>query len=336
MKVAVIGGGISGLAAAFRVTELARERGTPVEVQVLEATTRPGGIVRTMNEGSYLLEEGPDSFLSEKPWALDLVRRLGLERELLPTNDSRKSHVWWGGRLHPIPDGFYLMAPGKLKPILASTLFSVDGKARIAMERLVPARKTSDDESIGSFVRRRLGAEALERLVQPLVSGIYGGDVNEIGMQGHFNKFLEMESSHGSLSAAMRSVEKSPIPEEGVSGARYSLFMSLKGGMGSLVDALLRELPKDSVLVNASVQSVAWVMGRWEITLDTGYKMQADGVVMALPAPKAARLLRPIDAGVADTLAGVKYGGSAAVYFAYPWTSLGAVPESFGLSLIHI
>lgn len=330
MKVIVIGGGIAGLAAAHRVMELAREKGAPLDLQVLEASPRPGGIVRTMHEGSFLLEEGPDSFITDKPWALDLARRLALDRELLPTNPGRKSHVWWGGKLHPIPDGFYVMAPGKLKPILSSTLFSVDGKARISMERLVPVRKSKDDESVGAFVRRRMGAEALERLVQPLVSGIYGGDVDQIGMQGLFAKFVDMEQTHGSLSAAMRSAEKPPIPEDGVSGARYSLFMTLRNGMGSLVDALLAALPKDSVLVNASVQSLERVSGRWDVTLDTGYKTSADGVIVALPAPKAARLLRAVDGGMADALGAVKYAASAAVYFSYPWSALGNVPETFG------
>ncbi len=328
-RVVVIGGGVTGLAAAHRLQELSLERNAPVEIQVLEGSPRLGGVAATRSAEAYLLEEGPDSFITEKPWALDLCRRLKLDAQLIPTNPARQSHVLWDGKLHPIPDGFHLMAPGKLGPVLRSSLFSLDGKARVAMERLVRARHDKEDESVSSFVRRRLGAEVLERLVQPLVSGIYGGSVEDMSMQASFSKFVDMERDFGSLTAAMKSGEKD-APPEGTSGARYSLFMSLKSGLGSLVNALHQSLAPGAALVNASVQSLVRVAGRWDITLDTGYKMSADGVIVALPAPKAGRLLRSLDGGVADTLAGVKYTASANVHFAYPWSSLGRSPEGFG------
>jgi oxygen-dependent protoporphyrinogen oxidase len=328
-RVVVIGGGVTGLAAAHRLVELSQERNTPIALQVLEASPRLGGVTATRIENGYLLEEGPDSFITDKPWALNLCIRLGLEKQLVPTNPGRRSHVLWDGKLHQIPEGFHLMAPGKLRPVLKSPLFSVDGKARIAMERLVKARTDGEDESVGAFVRRRLGQEALERLVQPLIAGIYGGNVEEISMAASFSRFLDMERTHGSMTAAMKAGEKDE-PPEGTSGARYGLFTTLKQGMGSLMGALFEALPKDAALVGASVQTLTRVSGRWDITLDTGYKLSADGVIVALPAPKAARLLRPLDGGVADTLAGVRYAASANVYFAWPWTALTRAPESFG------
>jgi oxygen-dependent protoporphyrinogen oxidase len=300
-----------------------------VEIFVLEASPRPGGVTATRRVESYLLEDGPDSFITDKPWALELCRRLGLDRELLPTNEARQSHVLWNGKLHPIPEGFHIMATGKLKALLKSTLFSLDGKARIAMERLVRPRQSDDDESVASFVRRRLGGDALERLVQPLVSGIYGGDPEQMSMQASFSKFLDMEKKFGNLTAAMKAGEKD-APPDGTSGARYSLFMTLKSGMGTLVNTLVAALPQNAVLVNASVQTLERVSGRWDITLDTGYKLSADGVIVALSAPKAARLLRPLDSGVADTLAGIRYAPSTNVYFAYPWSSIGNAPDGFG------
>lgn len=322
MKIAVIGGGISGLAAAHRLMELSPDN----EVQVLESSPRPGGVLFTRRGEGYLLEEGPDSFIVDKPWALELCKRLGLEPSLIPTNPARKAHVLWDDKLHAIPEGFGLMAPSKIKSILTSPLFSLDGKARIAMERLIKPRLGPGDESVGAFVRRRLGAEALERLVQPLVSGIYGGDVNDMSMQALFPRFLEMERNHGSLSAG----SKNDGPDDGTSGARYGLFVSLKDGMGTLVDALLRALPQGSVLVNAAVQSIVRVAGRWDITLDTGYQMSVDAVLMALPVHRAARLLRPIDSGVADTLGEIKCASSASVTFSYPWAAISRNPEGFG------
>jgi oxygen-dependent protoporphyrinogen oxidase len=328
-KIVVIGGGVTGLAAAHRLVELSQERNTPVEVQVMESSSRLGGITATRQAESYLMEEGPDSFITDKPWALDLCRRLGLERDLVPTNPARQSHVLWDGKLHPIPEGFHIMAPGKLRAVLKSSLFSMEGKTRIAMERLVRPRQDKEDESVASFVQRRLGPEALERIVQPLVSGIYGGGVDEMSMLASFSKFVEMEKEYGSLTAAMKAGEKN-APPDGTSGARYSLFMTLWRGMGSLVNALYESLPQGAAVVTAAVQSIVRVSGRWDITLDTGYKTSADGVIIALPAPKAAKLLRALDSGVADTLAGVKYAASANVHFAFPWTSITKSPEGFG------
>lgn len=328
-RVIVIGGGITGLAAAHRLVELSRERSAEVEVQVFEGGARPGGVISTVEKDGCLLEEGPDSFIIDKPWALALCKRLGLDDQLIPTSAIRKSHVLWDGRLHPVPEGFHLMAPTRLGPVFSSSLFSMDTKARIAMERLVPPRQSTDDESVGAFVRRRLGGEALERLVQPLVSGIYGGDPDKLSMQAAFSRFAEMERKYGSLMAAAKA-EDSPLPQAGVSGARYSLFMSLKSGMGSLVQALMGALPPRSVLVDASVQSILRTGGRWEVTLDTGYKAQADGVILALPAHKTARLLRPIDGGAADALASVRSAASANVHFAFRWSALTKAPESFG------
>jgi protoporphyrinogen/coproporphyrinogen III oxidase len=331
-RVVVIGGGITGLAAAYRLQELARDREAAIELQVLESGPRPGGIISSQLKDGFLLEEGPDSFITDKPWALALAKRLGLEKELLPTNPTRKSYIAWGNDLHAIPEGFHLMAPGSAMAVLKSGLFSLDGKIRVSMERLIKQRKIKEDESVGSFVQRRLGKEALERLVQPLVSGIYGGDPHEMSMLATFPRFVEMEERHGSLSAAMsaRKADGGGSLDEGVSGARYSLFVSLKKGISSMVEALIEALPGGSVLVGAAVQSLARVAGKWEITLDTGYKTTADGIILALPAPKAARFIQPFDEQVAKTLAEIKYAPSVNLHMAYPWAALPRAPEGFG------
>ena len=175
MRLVVVGGGISGLAAAHRAVELARERGREVALTLLEAGDRLGGTIRTERRDGFLIECGPDSFLSEKPWALALCRRLGIESQLVRTDDRfRKVFVWYRGRLHPLPDGFQLLAPTRLLPFATSSLFSWPGKLRMALDLVLP-RGGGDDESLGAFVRRRLGREALERVAQPLVAGIYAG-----------------------------------------------------------------------------------------------------------------------------------------------------------------
>lgn len=330
MKIAVIGGGISGLSAAHRLMELSRESGRTDEVRVLEASPRLGGIVSTRTGNGYLLEEGPDSFITDKPRALELCKRLGLEKDLIPTNAVRRSHVLWGGRLHPVPEGFHLMSPGKTSTLLGSSLFSMDGKARLLVERLVKPRKESGDESVASFVRRRLGPEALERLVQPLVSGIYGGDVEELSMRALFPRFADMENIHGSLAAARSAARDGE--GEGTSGARYALFMSLKSGIGSLIEALSRALPQGCASVQASVQTIFRGGDRWELTLDTGHSLSVDGVVLALPAPRAAKLLRAVDGAAADALSAVRCAPSANVTFAWP-RAAAQIPESFGFTV---
>ena len=199
VKLAVIGGGITGLAAAHRAVELARARSAELELTLVEARDRLGGTIATGHAGGFLVEAGPDSFLSEKPWALALCRRLGVEHRLVPTDDRfRKVFVWRAGRLHPLPDGFQLLAPTKLGPFVRSGLFSWPGKLRMAFDLVLP-RSVSDDESLGAFVRRRLGREALERVAQPLVAGIYTADPDDLSLTATMPRFTELERRERSV-----------------------------------------------------------------------------------------------------------------------------------------
>ena len=199
MKLVVIGAGITGLAAAHRAVELARERSLAIDLTVVETRDRLGGTIATERADGCLIEAGPDSFLSEKPWALGLCRRLGVEDRLVRTDDRfRKVFVWRHGRLHPLPDGFQLLAPTKLGPFLSSGLFSWGGKLRMALD-LVRPRAVVDDESLGAFVRRRLGAQALERVAQPLVAGIYTADPDDLSLAATMPRFLELERRERSL-----------------------------------------------------------------------------------------------------------------------------------------
>src|SRR6266545_5087031 len=229
-RVVVIGGGIAGLAAAHRVTELATERRDALELIVLEARPRLGGTIATEHAGGFLVEGGPDSFLSEKPWALALCRRLGIEDRLVRTDDRfRRTYVAFRGRLQPLPDGFQLLAPTRLGPFVRSGLFSWPGKLRMAMDLILP-RGGDPDESLGAFVSRRLGREALERVAQPLVAGIYTADPDVLSLAATMPRFLEIERRERSLILGLwRGARRAPAVAQGVSGARWSLFVAFAG-----------------------------------------------------------------------------------------------------------
>src|SRR4026208_2110938 len=240
-RIVIIGGGISGLAAAHRLLELSREKQQPLQVTLLEASDRLGGTIQTEYRDGFLLERGPDSFISEKPQALALAKRLGLEEKLVQTNEEyRRSFIVRNGRLRAVPEGFQLLAPSRMWPFLTSDIFSLAGKARMAADLLLPRRSAngSSDESLASFVRRRLGKEALARMAQPMVGGIYTADPETLSLRATLPRFLDMEQKHRSLILAMARLGREQ--KTGTSGARYSLFVSFERGMQVLVDALTR------------------------------------------------------------------------------------------------
>jgi oxygen-dependent protoporphyrinogen oxidase len=329
VKLVVVGGGISGLAAAHRAVELARERGQPLEVTLLEARDRVGGTIATERMDGFLVEAGPDSFLSEKPWALALCKRLGVENRLVRTDDRfRKVFVWFRGRLHPLPDGFQLLAPTRLGPFLASSLFSWSGKFRMALDLLLP-RGGGGDESLGSFVRRRLGTEALERVAQPLVAGIYTADPDELSLSATMPRFLEMERRQRSLIGALwRAGRRAPAP--GTSGARWSLFVTFQDGMEELTSTLAARLPPDSIQLKQRVGRIERSGDRWRIAVADGAPLDADRVVVATESHVAARLLRYADPTVSTLLGDIPYASSATVSLGYRRADVPHALDGFG------
>ncbi|HYO99773.1 MAG TPA: protoporphyrinogen oxidase, partial [Pyrinomonadaceae bacterium] len=201
-RIIVVGGGISGLAAAHELTQHARAHEPSLEVLLVEASARCGGTIRTYTRDGYLLEGGPDAFISEKPEALELTRQLGLESSLLETHAAhRRSFIVRGGRLRPVPEGFHLLAPSRFWPFVTTDIFSWAGKARMALDLFLPRRAETegDDESLAAFVRRRFGREALERMAQPMVGGIYTADPEHLSLRATMPRFLEMERADGSI-----------------------------------------------------------------------------------------------------------------------------------------
>ncbi len=319
--VVIIGGGISGLAAAHRLSE------QQVQVTLLEASHRLGGTIQTEQRDGFLLERGPDSFISEKPQAVELAKRLGLESRLVQTNEQfRRSFIVRDGRLRPVPEGFQLLAPSRLWPFITSDIFSLAGKARMAADLLLPRKSTNgtNDESLASFVRRRLGVEALDRMAQPMVGGIYTADPETLSLRATLPRFLEMEREHRSLILAM--LRQGRAQKVGTSGARYSLFLSFDQGMQVLVDALSQQVKAD-IRLNTRAVGLKREGPAWAITTSDGEELIADKICIALPAYLAATLLH---GRLAEKLRQIKYASTATINFAYRRSAIAHPLNGFG------
>ncbi|MDQ3651867.1 MAG: protoporphyrinogen oxidase [Acidobacteriota bacterium] len=337
-RVVVIGGGISGLAAAHRLMEHGARRERPLEVLLFEAGARLGGTIHTQHRDGFLLEGGPDSFISEKPEAVELAKKIGLGAHLIETGDAhRRSFVVRGGRLHPTPEGFQLLAPSRFLPFVTSDIFSWTGKARMALDLILPRRagaNGSDDETLAQFVRRRFGQEALERMAQPMVGGIYTADPERLSLRATMPRFLEMERTDRSLILAMWRAQRGQSAQvaRGTSGARYSLFLSFDGGMQMLTDRLASLLPSGAVHVNTKVESLNFndQSGRWNLHTAARGIIEADAVCLALPAHAAASLLRDVDAPLAGELGGIEYASTTTVNLAYRRADIPHPLDGFG------
>lgn len=334
-RLAVIGGGITGLAAAHRVVERARGR---VEVALFEASDRLGGVIETERSGERLVEGGPDSFVIDKPWALELCRRIGLEPELIPTNDrSRRTLVVHEGRLAELPEAFQLMAPGRIGPFLRTPLLSWRGKLAALKDLVLPrgGPPPGGDESLASFVRRRLGREVLERIAQPLVGGIYTADPETLSLAATMPRFLEMERRKRSVILALMGQGQSAATT-GTSGARFGLFLTLRGGIGELVAALAARLPEGSGRTRAPVAALERSAGGgFVLRLASGAEEPFDAVAVALPAPRAAAVLAGLDAELAAGLRAIEYASSAIVSLVYRRSDLAEPVDAFGFVVPH-
>ncbi|HVO22899.1 MAG TPA: protoporphyrinogen oxidase [Candidatus Margulisiibacteriota bacterium] len=329
--VAVVGGGIAGLAAAHRLVELSREQQRPVRVTLLEADRRLGGSIATERVDGFVIEAGPDSFISEKPWALKLCERIGFTARLVGTRDEfRRTFVVHNGGLHALPDGFLLLAPTRFWPLLTTRLFTWPGKMRMAMDLILPRGPQRGDESLGSFVTRRLGREALERVAQPLVGGIYTADPDDLSLAATMPRFLEMERTRRSIIWAMWTAQRrAPAAARTSSGARWSLFVSVDNGMQSLIDALAQRLPEGAVRVSSPVTGVE-PGAQWRVTTADGAALAVDAVILATPAHHSARMVSAFDARIADELRGIPYASSATVSLAYRSEQIPRPLDSFG------
>lgn len=326
----VIGGGVAGLAAAHRLGELARERGLGLEVTLVEARDRLGGVVVTERAGGFLVEGGPDSLVADRPWALALVERLGLGPRLCGTDPRhRRTFLVRHGRLHPLPEGFVLLAPTRWGPWVRSPLLSWRGKARMALDLVLPRGPEAGDESLARFVRRRFGREALERLAGPLVAGVYAADPEGLSLEATFPRFRELERAHRSVILGLRRVA-SARERADAAGARWGLFVTLAGGLGELVDALAAGLGPERVRLGWPAGAVGRDGAGYRVHGPGGADLAADGVVVAVPAPAAAVLLRPLDGELAAALAAIRYASAVVVALGYPRAAIRHPLDGFG------
>ena len=378
-RIVVIGGGITGLAAAYRLQRIARERGLPLDITLFEADARLGGKLQTVCEDGFVIEAGPDSFLVSKPQALALCAELGLGERLIGTNETeRRTFIYSKGRLHDLPEGFSGLMPGRVGPLMRSGLISPLGKARLLLDLVLPARPLDGDEPVAGFMRRRLGREAFDRLIEPLMSGIYAGDADRLSLVATFPQLRQMELTHGGLLRGVmaagpransslpntrsngtqsndaqpngaepyagqpkrsqtdgaqangtQSIEQPPNGERSNAGQRkWTGFVSLRGGMGELVDALEEQL---HIEMRTARRVDAIVRGNegWVVRSE-GAAVEADAVLVATPAYATADLVETLDGRLAELHRAIPHGSTATVSLAFRQAELRPPPSGFG------
>ena len=325
-RVVIVGGGVSGLSTAWILNEQARQAGVSIQITVLEGAERFGGKVRTdfvdgYGDQPFIIEAGPDSFLTQKPWALKLARKLGLDKDILGTNDKvRNIYVLSKGHPIKLPEGVLLVVPTKIWPFVMSPLISVWGKLRMGMDLILPAKKDNDDEALGDFVRRRLGKEALDKIAEPLMAGIYNAEVDKQSILATFPRFREVEQHHGSLirgMVAQKAKAPSAPPAPG-DKTRVSMFVSFKQGTEAFIRALVDSLTTQENVALSSVSPVQAIsrngtQNPYQVELADGRILDADDIVLTCPAKVAASLLAPIVAPATKLLESIRYVSTGAM-----------------------
>ena len=330
-RIVIIGGGISGLAAAYSLEKLAAQAGFDLSIDLMESRDRLGGVILTERCGDFLLEGGPDSFLSLKPAAIELCREIGLSDQLIPSNDARrKTYVLEQGRLRELPEGLMFVVPTRVWPVFRSDLLSLWGKMRLALSPFLPPLKRSEaDLSVAEFISRRFGREVLERLAEPLLAAVYGADVDKLSARAALPQLIAIEEKYGNLWRGMSHARSEAGDRKG--SRPQALFMTLRNGVGEMVSALEKRLTQTRVATRCDVRRIR------SDPQGAGYRVEWDGgethaaaVIVATPAPAAGRLLRDLDAGLAAQLEAIPYHPSVIVVLAYEQRAFGRELEGFG------
>ncbi len=337
VPVAIVGGGIAGLSAAWYL----QQRGVPYTL--LEESARWGGHVLTERvttpEGDYVVEAGPDSFITQKPWGIQLARELGLQDRLLGTNDQmRKVYVLNKGKPTPMPDGVLLIVPTRFLPFALSPLISPLGKLRMGLDLILPARRDGLDETLADFIRRRLGSEALDKIAEPLLSGIYNSEAEKQSLLATFPRFRELEVKYGSLTRGMlasRQANRASGPGADANGETgqkpLSMFMSLAGGTAELTDALAAQLTGDLWLQTRILRLERTAQGGYRLHPSDGAYIDASAVILAVPAFVARQIVAGVAPEVAQHLAGIRYVSTGTLSLAYRTADIRRPLAGFGL-----
>ncbi|MBI3330064.1 MAG: protoporphyrinogen oxidase [Nitrospinae bacterium] len=336
--VVIVGGGIAGLATAYTLQERARAAGLPLAMTLVEASERLGGVIFTEQVDGFIIEAGPDSLLTQKPWGVELCRTLGIGDRLIGTDDrQRKIYLLWQGRLQPLPEGLMLVIPTRFHSLLRSPLLSWPAKIRIGLEYFLPPRVAAGDESLGAFVRRRLGQEMLEKIAEPLLGGIYAGSLERMSLLATFPRFRELEAKHGGLIRGMLAQRKSmhhPAPSGGRQAT--SMFMAPRNGMGEIVEAISARLDQVTVLRGRAVQLVLphhngmAEQPCYTVHLGSTPPLQADAVVLATPAHVTARVVEEFHPALAAALRAIPYTSTATISLAYRRADVPHPLDGFG------
>jgi len=330
-KIIIIGGGIAGLAAAFRIQREIKE-GANLECILLEGSNHFGGKISTEKLDGFIIERGPDSFISQKPAAIQLCKQLGLEDRLTGTNPGAPStFVYTGGKLVTMPDGLSLMIPTKFLPFALTPLFSLPGKIRMAFDLLIPKKQDNGDESLASFVRRRMGEEALNKMAEPMLAGIYASDPEKMSITSTFPMFVETEKKYRSLILGMLARKKAMLMNAVKRpSSAYSLFMTLKDGLGEMVDAVIKKSPDIQFKSGTKVVGIERNKEKWHLKLDDGSENQVDAVIVATPGTVTAKLLQNITPDSAELLNSIHYVSTATVTLGYKREGFSHSLDGFG------
>lgn len=280
-KVVIVGGGITGLAAAYYLNQEIKEKQLPIEIKLVEASDKLGGKIETVQRDGFTIERGPDSFLARKKSALKLIQQLGLEHNLI-RNATGQAYILVDQKLHAIPQGFFMGIPLRKRSLLTSSLFSTKGKLRALMDLRLPKGKQVADQELGTFFRRRFGNELVDNLIEPLLSGIYSGDLDKMSLMATFPNFYELEQEHGSLIKGLRKEMPQPSRKERKK-KREGAFFALQNGFGSLVEELEKQLPEDMVMLERAVDHIEKKETHYHVLLSDGSVEVADAVIMTTP-----------------------------------------------------
>ncbi|QDU02761.1 Protoporphyrinogen oxidase [Gimesia chilikensis] len=341
-RIAVIGGGVTGLSAAHRILELSDEQQQPVEVTLFESQPEAGGWIGTIDQGDYLIDTGADMFITNKPAGINLCKRLGLVDQLISTDTRyRGALVLSRGLTVPVPLGFELMTPSRMLPMLRTPLLSLWGKIRMGLEYFLPRRHSSsgldqDDESLAHFVTRRFGKEALTRLVQPLVAGIYTSDPEKLSLRATLPRFLDMERDHRSLIKAARHQKKAARSQSDATGARYGLFAAFKGGMQTLTRTLAERVSERGTILyeHCVTHVVPSAGGGYEVTMASKGAAQTQhfgAVLIAAPTHQAASMTTGFAPELSSLLAQIEYASTAILVNIYKLSDIKHPLRAFGL-----